>query len=183
MGELVQKKTRQKNKARKDKTKTYSQIQEMNLKDRIFMEFMETCPDGTVKDMQQIVKKYRPQATDSANYLYGWKVLNDSDVKNRISKRNHHRLKAKQLSYEEKLMYLTGVIMGDIEPDAETKDRLKALDIANKMEGVYVNKNVNINQNLTIEDERAIVERRIRHVLGEPIDVEVKEVSSENVEE
>lgn len=56
MGELVQKKTRQKNKARKDKTKTYSQIQEMNLKDRIFMEFMETCPDGTVKDMQQIVK-------------------------------------------------------------------------------------------------------------------------------
>ena len=77
MGELVQKKTRQKNKARKDKTKTYSQIQEMNLKDRIFMEFMETCPDGTVKDMQQIVKKYRPQATDSANYLYGWKVLND----------------------------------------------------------------------------------------------------------
>ena len=80
-------------------------------------------------------------------------------------------------------MYLTGVIMGDIEPDAETKDRLKALDIANKMEGVYVNKNVNINQNLTIEDERAIVERRIRQVLGEPIDVEVKEVSSENVEE
>ena len=44
MGELVQKKTRQKNKARKDKTKTYSQIQEMNLKDRIFMEFMETLP-------------------------------------------------------------------------------------------------------------------------------------------
>ena len=46
-----------------------------------------------------------------------------------------------------------------------------------------MNKNVNINQNLTIEDERAIVERRIRQVLGEPIDVEVKEVSSENVEE
>lgn len=181
MGQIVKKKARNKNLARH--VKTYNEISRDNLKDMIFMEFYNTYPNGTLKDMQKVVQKYRPDVSENNNYLYGWRILNDPDVKHRVSQRNYKRLKSTRLTYEEKLAYLTGVIMGDIEPDAETKDRLKALDIANRMEGVYVNTNVNVNQTLSIEDERAIVERRLRQVLGEPIETEVKEVSSEVVQD
>lgn len=182
MGKYVGKKTRSKAKITKSQTKTYNALQYENLKDKIFMEFYNTYPNGTLKDMQAVVTKYRPDSTPTNNYMYGWRILNDPDVKRRIQKRNAKRLAETKLSYEEKLTYLTGVIMGDIEPDAETKDRLRALDIANRMEGVYVNTNVNLNKSLSIEDERAIVERRIRSVLGEPVDVEAKVVESETVE-
>lgn len=178
MGQLVSK-TKRKPNAPKSKVKTYNEINANNLKDTIFMEFYNKYPNGTLKDMQSVVQKYRPNASPNNNYMYGWRILNDPDVKHRVSQRNYKRMKATRLTYEEKLAYLTGVIMGDIEPDAETKDRLKALDIANRMEGVYVNTNVNVNQTLSIEDERAIVERRLRQVLGEPIETEVKEVYSE----
>lgn len=184
MGTIVHKRKRNENKVRKESKKTYNELQSTTLKDTIFMEFNTNYPNGTLKDMQNVVKKYRPNATDTANYLYGWKILNDPDVKQRISKRNKKRLMSTQLSYEEKLVYLTGVVLGYIEPDAETKDRLKALDIANKMEGQYVNTNVNINKNMTLDEERALAKKRIDQILGlEPIEAEVKEVSSETIEE
>lgn len=184
MGAIVNKRKRNENKVRKESKKTYNELQSTTLKDTIFMEFNTNYPNGTLKDMQNIVKKYRPNATDTANYLYGWKILNDPDVKQRISKRNKKRLMSTQLSYEEKLVYLTGVVLGYIEPDAETKDRLKALDIANKMEGQYVNTNVNINKNMSLDEERALAKKRIDQILGlEPIETEVQEVSSETVEE
>lgn len=184
MGAIVHKRKRNENKVRKESKKTYNELQSTTLKDTIFMEFNTNYPNGTLKDMQNVVKKYRPNATDTANYLYGWKILNDPDVKQRISKRNKKRLMSTQLSYEEKLVYLTGVVLGYIEPDAETKDRLKALDIANKMEGQYVNTNVNINKNMTLDEERALAKKRIDQILGlEPIETEVKEVSSETIEE
>ena len=51
----------------------------------------------------------------------------------------------------------------------------------NKMEGVYVNKSLNVNQNISIDEEREIIQKRLNQLLAK--DTEVKEVEKETIDE
>lgn len=182
MGEIVHKRSRKKKNQPKSQIKTFKQMSSDNLKERIYVEYMKRGGHDSGVCMTDIVCEFRPNATRQANSLYGWRILNDPDVKKRLSSRNGKRIERTILSYEERLQYLTSILMGEIEPDAETKDRLRALDIMNRMEGIYVNNNVNVNytSKLSVDQEREIVQNRLNNLLGAIDGDVVKEEVIEN---
>lgn len=175
--EEVKKKRRRKrcqNKIRKDTVKSYREICSDNLKQRIYIEYMKRGGYDNNVCMTDIVCEFRPDINRNANAVFGWRILNDPEVKRKLSARVGMRKNADILSYDERLQYLTAVLMGEIEPDAETKDRLRALDIMNRMEGIYVNNNVNVNytSQLSVDQEREIVQNRLNNLLGS-VDAEI----------
>lgn len=181
MGKYVKRRERAKYNQREDKTKTAFQLETESLKDRIYMEYMKQGGFDNGVCMTDVVCKFRPNRSRNANWIYGYRILNDPDVKRRIQVRNAKRIYSSKLDFQDRINYLTGVILGEIELDAEAKDRLKAVDIMNKMEGVYVNKSLNVNQNISIDEEREIIQKRLNQLLAK--DTEVKEVEKETIDE
>lgn len=151
------------------------QLEADELKERIYLEYMKQGGYSGPLTMTDIVMKHRPGISRNTAATYGWRILNNPDIKRKIIEKNSKRREKQIMKFEERLQYLTDVIMQEIEPDAETKDRLKAVDMMNRMEGVYVNNNVNVNysNNLSIEQERDIVQRRLNQLLGKTIEGEV----------
>lgn len=183
MGQYVNRRKRDKRKTPKTLVKTSHQIESDNLKDKIYLEYMKQGGYESGANITEICCQYRPNATRQANVMYGWRILNDPDIKQRFSNKMTKRREKDILSFDERLQFLTSVVMGDVQVNAEAKDLLRAIDLMNRMEGVYVNNNVNmnINQTLTVDQQRDIVQQRLNLILGGSIDGEV--VNEETVEE
>lgn len=145
----------------------------------------EWCRNGGNKG--DAVRSVYPDASTS-KCTQIWKKVEESEhvrklAINRVNKRNSRSY----LSVEERKAYLTDVIMGDREPDAETKDRLKAIQILNNMEGIGTptvlaqQNNISMTQNISVEDKRNIINERLNEILGIPnLQEEERETTEEN---
>lgn len=163
----------------KRKKKTLEEIAEDG---NLVLIYDEWCRNGGNK--RDAVRSVYPNATPT-KCTQVWKKVEDSEyvrtlAMNRVKKRNSRSY----MSVEERKSYLTDVILGEREPDAETKDRLKAIQILNNMEGIGTptvlaqQNNISMTQNISVEDKRSIINERLNEILG--IQVEEKKEGKEN---
>lgn len=156
-----------KRKSQKKKT-----LEEMHEDGNLVLIYDEWCRNGGNK--RDAVRSVYPNATPT-KCTQMWKKVEDSDyvrtlAMNRVKKRNSRSY----MSVEERKSYLTDVILGEREPDAETKDRLKAIQILNNMEGIGTptvlaqQNNISMTQNISVEDKRSIINERLNEILGIP---------------
>lgn len=172
--ELDAKEAKEKNILKKvDGRKRYDKrknLKEMHRDGEYLLIYDEWCRNG--QNVLEAVKKFKPDISD-ARARDIWKKVERSDTvrtvaKNRINKRTSRSY----MNVEERKAFLTEVILGEREPDAETKDRLKAIQILNNMEGIgtpqiLAQQNIQMNQtNISVEDKRTIINQRLNEILG-----------------
>lgn len=170
---------------RKKKKKT---LEEMHEDGNLVLIYDEWCRNGGNK--RDAVRSVYPNATPT-KCTQMWKKVEDSEyvrtlAMNRVKKRNSRSY----MSVEERKSYLTDVILGDIEPDAETKDRLKAIQILNSMEGIGTptflaqqnNISMNSQTNISVEDKRMLINERLNEILGMTGETNSKEKGDSNSE-
>lgn len=162
-------------------------LKEMHRDGEYLLIYDEWCRNG--QNALEAVKKIRPEITSDSRARDIWRKVENSDTvrtvaKNRINKRTSRSY----MSVEERKAFLTEVILGEREPDAETKDRLKAIQILNNMEGIgtpqiLAQQNIQMNQtNISVEDKRTIINQRLNEILGISNDNEEEEIGKEEEE-
>jgi phage terminase small subunit len=82
-------------------------------------------------------------------------LMADNKIKARVAELRERVVSAKIMSAKERLEWLTGIIGNEKE---KTDNRLKAVDLMNKMQGEYVQKidasvNADVNINIELSDE------------------------------
>jgi phage terminase small subunit len=89
--------------------------------------------------------------TDKTIWEAASKLMADSKVSARLSELREQITSEKIMSAQKRMEWLTQLVMGE---DASYSDRLKAIDIMNKMQGEYVQKveaDVKSEMNITVE--------------------------------
>lgn len=89
--------------------------------------------------------------TDKTIWEAASKLMADSKVTARLSELREQITSEKIMSAQKRMEWLTQLVMGE---DASYSDRLKAIDIMNKMQGEYVQKveaDVNSKVNISVE--------------------------------
>lgn len=148
--------------------------------------YNEWCTNGM--NIREAVRSVYPNATPT-KCTQIWKKVEESDyvrrlAVNRVNKRNSRSY----MSVEERKSYLTDVIVGDREPDAETSERLKAIQILNNMEGIGTptilaqQNNISTTNNISVEDKRALINERLNEILGIQTVIEQEEEEEQEEE-
>ena len=89
--------------------------------------------------------------TDNSIYVNASKLVADAKVAQRLKELREQLAKPSIMSAQERLEWLTRLISNDKEG---TTDKLKAIDIMNKMQGEYVQKvEATVDNNVTINVE------------------------------
>lgn len=186
------KEIRQREKAEKSYgLKRYRKKEKKSLKEihedgNLVLIYNEWCTNGM--NIREAVRSVYPNATPT-KCTQIWKKVEESDyvrrlAVNRVNKRNSRSY----MSVEERKSYLTDVIVGDREPDAETSERLKAIQILNNMEGIGTptilaqQNNISTTNNISVEDKRALINERLNEILGIQTVIEQEEEEEQEEE-
>lgn len=159
-------------------------LKEMHRDGEYLLIYDEWCRNG--QNALEAVKKIRPDISDSRARDIWRKVENSDTVRTVAKNRINKRTSRSYMNVEERKAFLTEVILGEREPDAETKDRLKAIQILNNMEGIgtpqiLAQQNIQMNQtNISVEDKRTIINQRLNEILGISSDEEERKEEEEN---
>lgn len=159
----VKRKTNGKRKAHN--AKSAFQIKKENVDNMIALDWLNSPPNVTYAD---VVLKYYPDFTRPQATLKGWRICNSPEVKQRLASKLSKRYNTGILTFEERQQYLTDMIMGLIEPDADVKDKLGAVKILNDMDGIGRNgPTIAVQNNIDIKTEREIVESSMKSMFDE----------------
>lgn len=172
-------KTRKGNANRKS---TYA-LEKQDLDFRIYAEYIKQGGIQGPKLLKDIVNEFRPYASEAANVKYAWRLRNSPEIKKKFNDKFDKRRKSAVMSVEERRLYLSDIIMQEIEEGSTLGERLKCLIELNRMDGIGTgNASVVVNNNtISLEEERKLTEKKLNQLLGievqeaEYVETEVKD--------
>jgi len=108
----------------------------MNNNQRTFaQEYVKNGNNGT----RAYMKAY-PDCTEETARINASRLLTNANVKEYIKELQNEVRKETIMSAKERMEWLTKVITGEIDEKIYMSDKLKSMDILNKMDGNYVTK-------------------------------------------
>lgn len=147
--------------------KTAFKMENQQIKLSILADYMEQGGQQGEKSIGAIVLEYFPYMKPDTAKMYGWRILNSPEVKEQLRKKMHKREYNSVLSIEERRQYLSDIIMGVLDLDADLSDKLKCLKLLNDMDGIGTSQfSINVNNEISMQDKRKITEQTVNKLLG-----------------
>lgn len=151
-------------------SKTAKYFVKEDIDNRILMEFMKSDPDVVIAD---IVLKYFPNKTRNSATVYGWRLVNSPKARKRLGDKMSKRWNTDALSFQERQSWLSLLILDELDENPDVKDKIKAIQVLNDMDGIgKPNAMVQVNH-INIEEQREIVRKNLFKML-DGIETDVK---------
>lgn len=153
-------------------------LQDIHDDGKLVLIYDRWCQNGNkpVEAVRTVLERPDMSITEARNF-WNNRVETSETVRRIAMNRVNKRKSRAYMNIEERKAFLTEVILGEREADAETKDRLKAIQILNNMEGIGTptfmaqQNTLNLTQNsvsVTVEDKRNFINQRLNEILGIP---------------